>query len=549
MKKLLLLLILLPKIVLASSSVDCINMTAHFNYADEGKAVDFDNINWEKSIPVCEKAAKDDPNNFKVLYGLGRSYDKKTVDTDSEEYRELFYSYYKRSYELGFKHAAYVLAMYYIDDENWDEVDYWLDLSMQTGKILAINEKAILLFSSNNNYPRKDFGKAVELLKRVSDSGNAYVNYNLGQLHYFDKYGLVDYKVARKYFEKAANLGSADSNNILGNIYHHGFGVPVDDKKATDYFLLAKKMGETSEFYDQELIQSSMNVWRSSTTKEGFKYYDISINTLRDLAKKGNSQSLTFLQQQRIGLDVENYPLDYFMVKNQGDKFIKVLHENIEAYFNSGSIKNLSMASDALGDYADLMIKNGVYSEAISLLERLNSSDTDLSTDTIKYYLSRIYTNLYIDYRKNSDAEKAMFFALPINNKDIKNSLIFTISDYMNNADNFDSILVSALKKNRVAVLDDHLNRYENALKRGMNDLAQFYIDDSSISINAQRSVDGVSMLHLAVWHGNFDIVKYLVEEGADINLADHEDDTALDYALHKEDYLLIGYLSDEGAY
>jgi len=547
MKKYVFLLLFLTQNSWADMSEQCIALTAYQDYAEEGQGIDFSKLDWETSIPVCQKAVVGS-KDFRVLYGLGRAYSAKGESLKSKQDDQLSYKYFEESYNLGFKHAAYVLASEYSEDENWEKTDYWLDLSIQTGKVLAKNLKALLLFDDAYKYPVKDFEEADNLLRSVSDSNNEYVSYNLARLHYFDEYDLVDYEISRTHFEKSAELGRASSLNKLGTFYFSGLGVPKNNKKALDYFLKAKKRGATSEFYDQKLIQSAMNVWLSSKTDEGYQYYDIAINTLRELAAKGNEQSLKFLRQQRVGLDVKVSSLDSLAVKNESDKLIKNIEKYSNNFFETMSDKDLSLARDAFNEYAGLMIDNGLYNDPIQLYEKSNTDGVGPFSAQSQYYLSLIYSKLYVDYKNRSDAVKSIVAARATGDESTLNSILNIVSIATDNENDFESILVSAKEGIEDNSVDAFLNRYDNALKKGMNDMVQVYLDNSPIDINAQRSNDGVSMLHLAIWYGNVNITKQLVEKGADINLSDHEGDKPLGYAIHKKNMDLIAYLSSKGA-
>jgi ankyrin repeat protein len=49
--------------------------------------------------------------------------------------------------------------------------------------------------------------------------------------------------------------------------------------------------------------------------------------------------------------------------------------------------------------------------------------------------------------------------------------------------------------------------------------------------------------LHLAALNGNIEIVKYLVEHGADVNMLDEVNCLPIDYAIEEKDEKMIRYL------
>ncbi|MFH0866392.1 MAG: ankyrin repeat domain-containing protein [Bacteroidota bacterium] len=61
----------------------------------------------------------------------------------------------------------------------------------------------------------------------------------------------------------------------------------------------------------------------------------------------------------------------------------------------------------------------------------------------------------------------------------------------------------------------------------------QFYLIDNGININKQ-DVNNVTVLMQACDRGNFELIKYLIANSADINLTDNDNWTALDYVLEQ---------------
>ena len=49
--------------------------------------------------------------------------------------------------------------------------------------------------------------------------------------------------------------------------------------------------------------------------------------------------------------------------------------------------------------------------------------------------------------------------------------------------------------------------------------------------------------MHLAVVSGNLDVIKYLVDQGAELFLADENNNLPIDYAIDEKDEKVIKYL------
>ncbi|MCB5163223.1 ankyrin repeat domain-containing protein [Marinomonas algarum] len=345
----------------------------------------------------------------------------------------------------------------------------------------------------------------------------------------------------------AVSLGHTRSLYVLGEMYHNGFGTKKDPEKSTEYYLAAKKSGYKVENIDKRLSQSAMNAWLKSEEGEGYEYYNLSINTIRVLAIKDDPEAKKFLRQQRIVSSPDNTPLDYFLVSSQGDAYLSRVEKYIDSYIETKSPEDQEKVAKALKKYADIMIDNGVYSEPIKYFQEIVEQGYGPFFSISNFYLSKMYVMLFLDYENKSDGVKALTTAMLTDNKDVLESVALGIHSVTDEA-SYEDMLAEAVRINENYNIDFVINRYEQALKRDMSDLAMIYVNDSSIDINDKRSSDGVTMLHLAIWHNNTDIAKQLIKDGADINLADRQGDKPLGYAIYKKNMELIDYLSSLGA-
>lgn len=81
------------------------------------------------------------------------------------------------------------------------------------------------------------------------------------------------------------------------------------------------------------------------------------------------------------------------------------------------------------------------------------------------------------------------------------------------------------------------------------NDTAGFqHMVQSMSDANCARSDNNKSILMYASWVGNSDMVKYLVDKGANINAHDTSDATALHLAIWKDHTDIALYLLSKGA-
>ena len=82
------------------------------------------------------------------------------------------------------------------------------------------------------------------------------------------------------------------------------------------------------------------------------------------------------------------------------------------------------------------------------------------------------------------------------------------------------------------------------------SDLAAFktLLAQHKLAIDAPIAVGGVSLLHKAVLAGELEIAKHLIDQDADVNIADDYGQTPLDEAFNFDDTKMIELLEQNGA-
>jgi len=97
---------------------------------------------------------------------------------------------------------------------------------------------------------RGDFNTALEEWEPLARLGDAFAQYNLGQMYRRAQGVPQDYETAVKWYRLASEQGIADAQHNLGVRYAKGEGVTRDDKTAVKFFTLAAKQGyAVSQFY------------------------------------------------------------------------------------------------------------------------------------------------------------------------------------------------------------------------------------------------------------------------------------------------------------
>lgn len=93
-------------------------------------------------------------------------------------------------------------------------------------------------------FSRKDYAKALPLLRKAADQGNALAQ-NILAFMYGNGQGVPqDDSEAVKWFRKAAEQGNADGQYNLGVMYKNGQGVPQDYSEAVKWYRKAADQGD-----------------------------------------------------------------------------------------------------------------------------------------------------------------------------------------------------------------------------------------------------------------------------------------------------------------
>ena len=90
---------------------------------------------------------------------------------------------------------------------------------------------------------RGDFATALREWTPLAKQGNAYAQYNLGQMYRQGKGVPQDDKTAVKWYRLAAEQGNASAQTVLGAMYNEGQGVTQNYKTAVKWFRLAAEQG------------------------------------------------------------------------------------------------------------------------------------------------------------------------------------------------------------------------------------------------------------------------------------------------------------------
>ena len=108
--------------------------------------------------------------------------------------------------------------------------------------------------------------KLAEIYKKVTNHGNAYDQFRLGQM-YLEGIGVEkNEKKAAELFQKAANQGDAKAQFELGQMYEEGRGVEKNEKKAAEIYQKAANQGDVkAQFKLGQMYEEGRGVEKNET--------------------------------------------------------------------------------------------------------------------------------------------------------------------------------------------------------------------------------------------------------------------------------------------
>lgn len=164
----------------------------------------------------------------------------------------------------------------------------------EQGDAIAQLEYGRLLKTSGNGV-EQDWQKAVEMLQRSADQGNADAQWELGLMYEFSNHVIQDASKALEFYRKSADSGSPIGLYMVAHCYQHG--IVVDEDHSISDSLYTQSFNELMQLAPQEDIYvlnfvGSAYYWGDGVTQDrqkAFEYYLIS-------AQKGNPET-----QYKIG--------------------------------------------------------------------------------------------------------------------------------------------------------------------------------------------------------------------------------------------------------
>ena len=201
--------------------------------------------------------------------------------------------------------------------------------------------------SKSNFYDWRESDKWFESIKNAASNGNPQAQFELGNM-YRNAIGVPrDYEQALIWLNKAAEQNHPDALFILGNIHEQGVnGAEKNLKKAAEYYRRAAENGnltsmlrlasmyEKGDVISQDLHEAAILRYKRAKI-DGDAYW------LRDMAKKGDAESLAMLRKLADEDNNDNAQLFLGRMYHYGEGVSKDFHEAFTWYRRAYKLGNL----------------------------------------------------------------------------------------------------------------------------------------------------------------------------------------------------------------
>ena len=141
-----------------------------------------------------------------------------------------------------------------------------------------------------------------------------------------------------------------------------------------------------------------------------------------------------------------------------------------------------------------------------------------------------------------------MLFYYHPNDVEIVNILLDNGAD-INEVDDIELVFIAA--KMMPKVFDKHKTNgtvfasgYDENTAKGITEIVCILLNNRSVNITTES---GETLLMFSAKRGNEYLVKYLLDNGADVSLVDYKGRTALDYAIQANNIEVIEILQSQG--
>jgi TPR repeat protein len=225
---------------------DCDTLAAHESDPQrKANGIPFEKINPAVAIPACETAVKQFPDNNRLIFLLGRAYQKNSDFNPA-------ITQYRTAADRGYAPAQTSLCVMYVygrgiaKDERTAVT--WCRRAAEQGFARAQYNLGIMYAKGLGI--AKDEGAAVTWYRRAAEQGFAPAQHSLGY-RYANGQGIAkDEGAAVTWYRRAAEQRYAPAQYNLGVMYENGWGVTKDYAQAIAWYRKAAEQDEPPAQYE-----------------------------------------------------------------------------------------------------------------------------------------------------------------------------------------------------------------------------------------------------------------------------------------------------------
>lgn len=258
------------------------------------------------TFPAGLASQTGDPANTAEILAAAR---KAIGERQDRKAFELF----KKAAEAGNAEAVLILAKFYFSGigtaRDRQKAEIWLSRAVKNGDPETQNLRGLVALAPRTGAP--DLPAAATWFRKSAAQGHADGQYNLAELHAFDRGVEKDMDLAISLYRQAAEKGNTDAQLRLSRMYHSGTLLPRDIDLAIRYAKQAARGGKMEAavmlrvaykngYGVEKDIEESLKWLRIGTEKASVKaIYDLAMTYVRgrDGKIKQDEIALALLQQ------------------------------------------------------------------------------------------------------------------------------------------------------------------------------------------------------------------------------------------------------------
>jgi uncharacterized caspase-like protein len=199
-------------------------------------------LDFAAAVRICEAALRANPNELRLEYLLGRSYDK------TRDYLQAL-RYLAKAADAGYAPAQANLGVLFATGHGVVKDmprAYELFSKAVAGGVPGAISNLGAMYAAGD-FVKKDEARALELYQQAIEAGDPFALTQTGLMYFYGKGTPRDYNAAAEYFQQAADLSDGFSLKFLAIMYERGLLGAPDPVKASELRRRAVQVDPTSQ--------------------------------------------------------------------------------------------------------------------------------------------------------------------------------------------------------------------------------------------------------------------------------------------------------------